>query len=570
MQKILPNENETLVPTNPTKGSLFRSLDEMYEDAYHNRQFTPVYLMMLLLAALIALLGLQLNSPAIIIGAMLISPLMWPILTCGLALNIADWPLGKKAARNVLLSVAEAIAITTIAALLLPLKEPTPEMLVRTNPNLLDLFVAFFSGAAGSLAWVSRARGGLTILPGVAIATAVMPPLAVTGFGIGTGQWEIAGGAFMLFTTNLMAIIISADLVFFLVGFRPQLHLPEKHRKFARYRFAAATLVLIILSIPLTHTLIRAAQQARMRSEINNTLRLRLEEHRARLGTVEFSATPARVVVDASVSTPRLIQMAQVRDLETELARRLGRRVELSLQQIRVEQNGVEPPPETPRDRDFVAGGAGRQSPRLVPEPPAAETLAQVQSRIQFLLGWLVQPLEVDAVTVNAIGRQFDQTILVDISARQLRPTTQDAWAVAAAALATELQAPVHVRGRVITRGGDNDIVRFPSGAAALPAAELRRVREFAGQWAGRPDLRLAFAPSAQAPPPLTTQRLTALRTRFDGADAAEPMLAYDLPPEEVRFYLAQQVDAVGQPTPLAPGGEPPPAPAAASPAPER
>jgi uncharacterized hydrophobic protein (TIGR00271 family) len=566
MAKVLPNEYETLVPTNPQKEPLFRPLDEIYEDAYHNRQFTPVYLMMLVLAALIALLGLQLNSPAIIIGAMLISPLMWPILSCGLALNIADWQLGKKAARNVGLSVAEAVAITTLAALFLPLKEATPEMLARTNPNLMDLFVAFFSGAAGTLAWVSRARGGLTILPGVAIATAVMPPLAVTGFGIATAQWNIAGGAFMLFTTNLMAIIISADLVFFLVGYRPQQHMPEKHRKLARYRFAAATVVLLILSIPLTLTLVRATQQARMRSEIHNTLRARLQEQRSRLAAVEFHATSARVLVDASVNTPRLIQVAQVRGIEEELARRLGRPVELRLQQIRVEENGAESAQEAVRDRDFLAGGALRPAPRPPPEPPAAETLAQVQARIQFLLGWLAQPMNVDSLIVNAIGRQNDQTILVDVSARQLEPTTLEEWSVTAAALATELQAPVHVRGRLTTRAGDADTLRFSPGSAALPVVDLQRVRQFTAQWAERADLRLAFAPSADAPAPLTAQRLAALRRRFPQADAATPMLAYDLAPEEIRFYLVQMVDVVSRPDGGIPGLPPPPPAEAASP----
>lgn len=186
--------------------TLLRSREEIFQDASEGRQFDAVYFAMLVLSCLIALLGLLLNSPAVIIGAMLISPLMGPILTCGLALTTADWRLGKKAGWNVVLSVAEAVLIAAIATKLSPLKDATPEILARTNPNLMDLLVAFFSGLAGTLAMSSR-TAGLMILPGVAIATAVMPPLATIGFGVSTGQWAVARGAFMLFFTNFMAIV---------------------------------------------------------------------------------------------------------------------------------------------------------------------------------------------------------------------------------------------------------------------------------------------------------------------------------------------------------------------------
>src|SRR5205823_14019337 len=123
------------------------------------------------LACLISLMGLLLNSPAVIIGAMLISPLMGPILACGLALTTAEWPLGKKAARNLLLSIVEVVVVATVATYVSPLRGTTPEILARTNPNLTDLLIAFFSGLAGTIALASR-KTVFTILPGVAIATA--------------------------------------------------------------------------------------------------------------------------------------------------------------------------------------------------------------------------------------------------------------------------------------------------------------------------------------------------------------------------------------------------------------
>jgi len=128
---------------------LFRPAAEVRQEADESRQFDVVYFAMLVLSSLIALLGLLLNSPAVIIGAMLIAPLMGPILSCGFALTAADWNIGKKAARNVALSVVEAIVITALATRLSPLREITPEIMARTNPNLMDLLIALFSGIAG-------------------------------------------------------------------------------------------------------------------------------------------------------------------------------------------------------------------------------------------------------------------------------------------------------------------------------------------------------------------------------------------------------------------------------------
>lgn len=132
----------TIQPTSRLR-ELFRPATEIYQDAQESRQFDVVYFAMLVLACLIALLGLLLNSPAVIIGAMLISPLMGPILACGLALTAADWDVGQKAARNVALSVAEAIIIAALATKLSALRQATPEILARTNPNLMDLLSRF-------------------------------------------------------------------------------------------------------------------------------------------------------------------------------------------------------------------------------------------------------------------------------------------------------------------------------------------------------------------------------------------------------------------------------------------
>ncbi|MEA5580344.1 DUF389 domain-containing protein [Nodularia harveyana UHCC-0300] len=179
------------------------------------------YWIQVLFAAGIATLGLVLNSPAVIIGAMLISPLMGGILANGLALAAGDVILAMRALLNLLLSCFLAISFAVLLVTLLPFKEITSEILARTRPNILDLVIALFSGAVGSVAICKEPRGVATSIPGVAIAVALMPPLCVVGYGIGVAislnaaqGLQVASGGGLLFFTNLVAITFTAMLVF--------------------------------------------------------------------------------------------------------------------------------------------------------------------------------------------------------------------------------------------------------------------------------------------------------------------------------------------------------------------
>lgn len=180
----------------------------------------------------IATLGLALNSPAVIIGAMLISPLMGPILASGLALAAGDVVLATRATANLFLSCLIAILFAVLLVTLLPFKEVTSEIASRTQPNTLDLVIALFSGAVGSIAVCKEVKGVVTSIPGVAIAVALMPPLCVVGYGAGIGLSlnpidgvRVARGGALLFLTNLVAIIFTAMVV--LVA----LHINTEHVK---------------------------------------------------------------------------------------------------------------------------------------------------------------------------------------------------------------------------------------------------------------------------------------------------------------------------------------------------
>lgn len=169
--------------------------------------FRGANLWVLVFAIFIASLGLNVNSTAVIIGAMLISPLMGPIVGMGLAVGINDLQLLKTSAKNFAVATLVSVLTATIYFFLSPFKEVQSELLARTSPTLYDVMIAFFGGAAGITAIVTGGKGN--IIPGVAIATALMPPLCTAGYGLATGQWLFFFGAFYLFFINTVFISLA-------------------------------------------------------------------------------------------------------------------------------------------------------------------------------------------------------------------------------------------------------------------------------------------------------------------------------------------------------------------------
>ncbi len=169
--------------------------------------FRGATLWVLMLAILIASLGLNVNSTAVIIGAMLISPLMGPIIGMGLAIGINDLGLLRRSLKNYAVATLISVLTATVFFLISPLGEAQSELLARTSPSLYDVLIAFFGGAAGILAICTRGKGN--VIPGVAIATALMPPLCTAGYGLAKGQWLYFGGAFYLFFINTVFIALA-------------------------------------------------------------------------------------------------------------------------------------------------------------------------------------------------------------------------------------------------------------------------------------------------------------------------------------------------------------------------
>jgi len=199
---------------------------------------------MLMCSIVIASIGLDINSAAVIIGAMLISPLMSPILAIGLGVAINDLDMLKDALFQFSIAVAIAIITSTIYFIISPFGEITDQISMRTEPTFLDIPIAFFGGIAGM---VSIARKDIsTSLPGVAIATALMPPLCVMGFGISCGQWSIAASSFYLFLLNIFFVSLATYIMARFLNFPYRKYVDDNERKkYIRYISALSILLII-------------------------------------------------------------------------------------------------------------------------------------------------------------------------------------------------------------------------------------------------------------------------------------------------------------------------------------
>ena len=181
--------------------------DKVLATVKSNLSFSGPNLWILACAILVASVGLNVNSTAVVIGAMLISPLMGPIVGAGFALGMFDFSLLRKSLKNLLLSTIVGLLVSFLYFFLSPYKEAHSEIISRTSPNIYDVLIAFFGGLVGVIA-VTRVEKGNPI-PGVAIATALMPPLCTAGYGLATGNFAYFGGAMFLYTINCVFICIA-------------------------------------------------------------------------------------------------------------------------------------------------------------------------------------------------------------------------------------------------------------------------------------------------------------------------------------------------------------------------
>ncbi len=337
------------------------------------------YAFMTLMAAGIAMLGMLLPSPVIVLGAMLTSPLMGPIIGLGFGIATFDWREIRAALATLALGIVLAVAFSALIVLFSPLQNATDEIASRTRPNLFDLFVALFSALAGAYAMIHGRHGTVV---GVAIATALMPPLCVVGFGIATQNATVLGGAILLFVTNFVTIALSAAVIARLHGFGA--HLSPQHTLFQTFLIVA---LLAALAVPLGVSLRQIALESLFSRQAREVVASEFAGQ-ARLSQVDIDYSGDRIGVKATVLTPKLNRGAEAH-AAAELSKRARRPVTVSIDQYRVD-TGAE------AEQAQIANAAGRLGDR---------TAERLTEQLALVSGAPREAILIDAEQRHAVVR---------------------------------------------------------------------------------------------------------------------------------------------------------------------
>ena len=341
------------------------------------------FFILIALSAMIAALGLIINSPAVVIGAMLVAPLMSPIIGAGLATVLGDTRFLRLSLGAVIRGVLLAVFVGALAGLV-HLNEPlTSEILARTQPSLIDLAIAVFSGMAGAYALSHSDAAGA--LPGVAIAAALVPPLATAGITLTTGHFSESLGALLLFTTNFVAISAATALTFLILGFRPTP--AQKAQREVQVRSVRLALILVvIIALLLTVFTYRLAQDAALEADTRTVVqqsvadvtggRIVAPEDLIIQGDITDETAP--LVMNLTVRSTRSIPFVRVKELQDAISIELQREVGLTMTVILVTNLDPETPPtQTPTPTPtptFTPGPTPTPTPTFTPTPRPTDT----------------------------------------------------------------------------------------------------------------------------------------------------------------------------------------------------
>ncbi len=303
------------------------------------------YYAMMTLAAGIGALGLLLNSAAVIIGAMVVAPMMSALVGIGMGIVQGDFPLLRLSLRTMVLGTTVVIAVSALIGLLTPSRALTPEMAARTSPTLLDLGVALISGAAAGYA--TAREDVANALPGVAIAVALVPPLATFGLTAVFGLVPEALGSFLLFLTNLVGIVSMVALLFLWMGFRPNIAERTRARTFrggVAGTIALIATVSLILGILSADAVRRASLEQKVGQVLHENVELLGQEAEISSWSVEIGPV---MEIDLSVETTEDVTPTQVLNLQLALLRRLDRPVSVNVTVIPVRRLAPRLPAES-------------------------------------------------------------------------------------------------------------------------------------------------------------------------------------------------------------------------------
>jgi len=292
------------------------------------------FFLLVVLSSIIATSGLLTNSPAVIIGAMLVAPLMSPILGLGLASLTGDATFFRNAGIALARGAAVSILIATILTLgnrllpFLPLQELQTEVLARTRPTPIDLTIALAGGMAAAFALAMPSISAA--LPGVAIATALMPPLCTVGVGIAMGRWDVAGGALLLFITNAVTIAFAAMLVFSAVGFSVK----RKDGQIVPRALVITAAFTLVLLIPLTWLSVQFFRDATENRLVNEVVTEEVARFDAELADLTITSQDDTLHITLTLRTSEALSYEDVNQMQQDIALRLQKPVSIVVNQI--------------------------------------------------------------------------------------------------------------------------------------------------------------------------------------------------------------------------------------------
>ncbi len=323
--RSLPEHEQRL---NSLKGGLplfTHALEEDFKDLFQllrdNTRVAADYLIMMIASSVLAALGLVLNSAAVIIGAMVLAPLMAPIVSLSMGVLRRDGTLMIAASRTIAVGVLLAVSMPALLAALLPIRELTPEIQARMHPSILDLGVAVISGIAA--AYAHARENIMKSMPGVAIAVALVPPLAVAGVGIGWAEPRVFGGAMLLFLTNLVGIAASAALTFMVMGYAPI--------KTAVRGLRVLAVAVVLMAVPLYLSFSQIVTVTLIETELRSEPVVLGSDHYI-LEEPQVQFDQDLVIVRATLVAPRWLSEHEIDQIKAMLEARLERDIRLELE----------------------------------------------------------------------------------------------------------------------------------------------------------------------------------------------------------------------------------------------
>ncbi len=302
---------------------------ELFVSLRQSSKLSPAFIVLIVLSTLLATTGLFQSSTPVIIGAMILAPMMAPIISFSMGVLRGEKELLKESSRTLFFGIVTALIFSCLYTYLMPLNLLTDEMRSRLNPNILDLMVAVISGVAGAYAYAKSEVA--KSLAGVAIAVALVPPLSVTGIGIGWGNWEVVYGSFLLFMTNLAGITLAASLTFLILGFSPV--------KRATRGIVVTSLLLVGITVPLFFSFFKVIEQNKIFQQLKTLEYVLLEDQKVGLRTLSVDLSRETPVIYIETRSTLILTNTQLTSIKQKVDEVLKRPVVVNiLSEIELDQ----------------------------------------------------------------------------------------------------------------------------------------------------------------------------------------------------------------------------------------